>query len=125
MDDKVKDAFHQAYTGEAKAALRLKLFADKAEQEGYIQIAKLFQVIARSEEIHGERGLRMLREIKGTEKNLSDAFESETKVAQVAYDNFIKLANEGLVVPPEEERSNAGWPATPLAYRLWDQCAGL
>ncbi len=94
MDDKVKDAFYQAYVGEAKAALRLKLFARRAEDDGYPQMAKLFRAISRSEEIHGERGLRALREIKSTEENLQESFESEKKVAEVAYDNFIKLANE-------------------------------
>jgi len=94
MDEKVREAFYQAYTGEAKAALRLKIFAKRAEQDGYPQMARLFRVIAVSEEIHGERGLRMLREIKNTEENLNEAFESETQVAGVAYDNFIKMANE-------------------------------
>ena len=59
MDEKVKDALHQVYTGEAKAALRLKVFARKAEEEGYPQIAKLFRVIAFSEEIHGSLALRV------------------------------------------------------------------
>lgn len=94
MDEKIRDAFHQAWTGEAKAALRLKIFANKAEQEGYPQIARLFRVISLSEKIHGERNLRMLREIRSTEKNLEESFQSETKVAGVAYDNFIKMANE-------------------------------
>jgi len=94
MEDKLKDAFYKSYEGEAKAALRLKVFARKAEEEGYLQIAKLFRVIARSEEIHGERNLRMLKEIKSTEENLSDSFESETQVAEVAYDVFVKLANQ-------------------------------
>ena len=92
--DELKDALHQAYTGEAKAVLRLKLFADKAEKEGYPQIAKLFRVISFSEELHGTRALRMLKEIKDTQANLSSSFESETKVAGVAYDKFIKLAEE-------------------------------
>lgn len=92
--DKVKDALHQAYTGESKAALRLKVYAGKADEEGYPQIAKLFRVISRSEEIHGERGLRLLKEIKDTEQNLADSFESETNVAEVAYESFIKLADE-------------------------------
>lgn len=92
--DELKDALHQAYTGEAKAALRLKLFADTAEKEGYPQIAKLFRVISFSEELHGTRALRMLKEIKDTQANLSSSFESETKVAGVAYDKFIKLAEE-------------------------------
>lgn len=94
MEDKVRDAFYQTYVGEAKAALRLKIYADKAEQEKYSQVAKLFRVIAHSEEIHGTRTLRMLKEVKSTEENLAASFESESKVAGVAYDNFIRLANE-------------------------------
>ncbi|MBW2599727.1 MAG: rubrerythrin family protein [Deltaproteobacteria bacterium] len=94
MDDKIKDAMHQAYTGESKAALRLKVFAEKAKEDGYPQLAKLFSVISFSEEIHGKKALRLLREIKSTEENLADSFESETRVAGVAYDNFIKRAEE-------------------------------
>jgi rubrerythrin len=94
MDERIRDAFYKSYVGEAKAALRLKIYAEKAEQEGYLPIAKLFRVIARSEEIHGERCLRMLREIKSTEENLKDSFESEVQVAGVAYEQFIKLATE-------------------------------
>ncbi|PKN60994.1 MAG: rubrerythrin [Deltaproteobacteria bacterium HGW-Deltaproteobacteria-11] len=87
-----KSALHMAYTGEAKAALRLKVYAEKAEREGYAQMAKLFRVIAFSEEIHGSRALRLLREVKSTEENLAASFESETHVADVAYDQFVKQA---------------------------------
>jgi len=92
--EEIKHALHQAYTGEAKAALRLKVFAEKAREEGYPQVAKLFEVISFSEGLHGRRALRLLKEIKGTQENLSDSFESETKVAGVAYDEFIKLAEK-------------------------------
>ena len=92
VEDRLKEALHEAYTGEAKAALRLKVYAKKAEQEGYPQIARLFRVIALSEEIHGERALRVLREIGSTEENLKDCFETETNVAQLAYDKLLKLA---------------------------------
>jgi rubrerythrin len=94
MDEKIRDALFKSWVGEAKAALRLKIYADKAEAEGFPQIARLFRVISRSEEIHGERSLRLLREIKNTEENLKASFESEVQVAGVAYDNFIKLATE-------------------------------
>ena len=40
----------------------------------------------------GTRSLRMLREIKSTEENLTSSFKSETKVAGVAYNDFVKLA---------------------------------
>jgi rubrerythrin len=94
MDEKLKEAFHKVYEGEAKAALRLKIFAKKADQEELPQISKLFRVIAFSEEIHGERALRMLREIKDTDTNLKESFQSETTIAGVAYDNFIELAEK-------------------------------
>jgi rubrerythrin len=94
MDEKVKEAYYKIYEGEAKAALRLKLFANKADEEDLPQIAKLFRVIAFSEEIHGERALRMLRDIRDTESNLKESFGSETRVAGVAYDHFIRLAME-------------------------------
>jgi rubrerythrin len=92
MDEKLKEAFHGIYEAEAKAALRLKVYARKAEQEELPQIAKLFRVIAFSEEIHGERALQMLTEIQDTDSNLRDSFASETTLAGVAYDRFIELA---------------------------------
>ena len=87
-----KSALHMAYTGEAKAALRLKVYAEKADNEGYAQMAKLFRVIAFSEELHGSRALKLLREVNSTEENLAASFEAETHVADVAYDEFIKQA---------------------------------
>ena len=90
--DGVREALQQSYTGEAKAALRLKVYAEKAEQEGYPQIAKLFRVIACSEAIHGTRALKILKEVKTTEENLAESFESEQKVANVAYGEFVRQA---------------------------------
>jgi rubrerythrin len=94
MDERLKEAFHKIYGGEAKAALRLKIFGKKADQEELPQMAKLFRAIAFSEEIHGERALRMLREVKDTDTNLKESFGSETTIAGVAYDQFVELAGE-------------------------------
>jgi rubrerythrin len=90
--DGTREALQQAYTGEAKAVVRLKVFAQKAEEEGYSQIAKLFRVIAWSEEIHGARALKILKAIGTTEDNLAESFLSEQGVAEVAYDRFVKEA---------------------------------
>jgi rubrerythrin len=87
-----KDALHQAYAGEAKAALRLKVYADRADDEKLPQIAKLFRVISFSEEIHAKRALKALREVRKTEENLADSILSEQGVAAVAYDRFVKEA---------------------------------
>ena len=94
MDDKIRQAHHTVYEAEAKAAFRLRLYAAKAEQEGYSQIAKLFRAISRSEEIHGERSLRALEPVRDTQANLEASFESETKIAGVAYQKMIQTASE-------------------------------
>jgi len=94
VDEKLLDDLHQAYTGESKATLRLKVFAEKAQKDGYPALANLFRVISFSEELHGKRALKLLKKVKSTEENLAESFESETKVAGVAYDSFIKHAEE-------------------------------
>jgi len=94
MDEKIRKALKSAFDGEAKAALRLKVYAEKADSEGYIQIAKLFRAVAASEGIHGTRALKTLREIGSTEDNLAASFESEENVAKAAYNRFIKEATE-------------------------------
>lgn len=94
MDEKIKSAMREAFIGEAKANLRLRVFSEKAKEEGYPQIAKLFSVIGFSEEIHGTRVLRYLREIGNTEENLKESFESEKNVAGHAYGEFIKEAQK-------------------------------
>ena len=83
-----------AFAGESQAHMKYMIFADQAEKDGYPQMAKLFRAIARSEEIHGERNLRQIKEIKSTEENLQESFESETQVAGVVYDELIKTATE-------------------------------
>lgn len=89
MGEKTRQHLYDAYTGESKAAVRLKAFARKAEEEDYPAIAKLFRAVAESEGIHAYNNLRLLREIKDTETNLEEALASEQKIAQVSYDSFI------------------------------------
>jgi len=93
-DEKIQKAYHEIYAGEAKALLRLRAYARIAQREGLPQIAKLFQAIAASEEVHGIRALRGLGLLKDTEANLKKSFESEEEVAEKAYEAFIKLASD-------------------------------
>ena len=88
-DDKLRDDLYKAYNGEAKASVRLKVFAEKADEEDYGAVAKLFRAVSESEAIHARNNLRLLREIKDTETNLSESFAKETKIAQVHYSDFI------------------------------------
>jgi len=88
------DNLHTAYEGEAKASVRLKVYAEKAVTEEYESVAKLFRAIAESEAIHARNNLRLLQEVKDTETNLSDSFAREQKIAGVGYSSFIAKAEE-------------------------------
>ena len=82
----------EALVGEAKATVRLKSFADQAEQDGYPQVAKLFRAVSAAEFIHATRCLRLLGIIRSTEENLEKSFESETLVSENHYPAFVKQA---------------------------------
>lgn len=89
MGEKTLKNLHAAYTGESKAVVRLKAFAQKAAEEEYDGVAKLFRAVAESENVHAFNNLRLLRDIKDTETNLEEALAKEEKIAQVSYDSFI------------------------------------
>ncbi len=91
-DGTTNENLHKAYVGEAKASVRLKIYAEKAEEEGYPSVARLFRAIAESETIHAKNNLKLLGEIKDTETNLSESLARETKIAGVAYGDFIAEA---------------------------------
>jgi rubrerythrin len=92
MDDETRENLTQAFIGEAKAYFRLRAFAQKADQEGYPQIAALFRAIAMAESVHAERHFELLEKIQSTEENLRYSFKQETFVNQVAYPEFIRKA---------------------------------
>ena len=83
-----------AFLGEAKASVRLLGFAERAEQDDYPQVAKLFRAIAAAEGIHAIKHLRQLKIISDTEENLQRAFESENTVSENVYPEFIRQAEE-------------------------------
>lgn len=95
MTEKQTDKnLYAAFIGEAKAALRLKGYAERAEKDGYPQMAKLFRAISAAEEIHALKHLRLLKIIRSTEENLQASFESESTVSENVYPEFIRIAEE-------------------------------
>jgi rubrerythrin len=96
LGEKTRGNLHLAFTGEAKAHIRLLAFARKAEEEGYLQMAKLFRAIAAAEEVHAANHLRVLSEdiVRSTEENLAFSFERETTINDVTYPQLILEAEE-------------------------------
>lgn len=91
-----KTNLFRAFEGEAKASIRLWVYAEHADKEGYSGVAKLFRAIAESEAIHARNAMREIGAVKDTETNLSDSLGREKKIAAVAYSSFIADAeNDG------------------------------
>ncbi|MBW1807465.1 MAG: rubrerythrin family protein [Deltaproteobacteria bacterium] len=91
---KSEENLKTAFIGESKACLRLLGYAEKAEQEGYSQMARLFRAISAAEKVHALKHLRLLKVIKSTEENLKTSFESEISVSENIYPGFIQVAEE-------------------------------
>jgi len=81
------------FVAESQAHLRNLVFAMKAEQEGYSQVAKLFRAIAEAESVHAFNHFRLLGAASGTQENLESAFERENLAAST-YPQFVREANE-------------------------------
>jgi len=81
------------FEAESQAHFRNVVFAMKAEQEGYPQVARLFRAIAEAEAVHAFNHFRLLRAVSDTQDNLESAFERENLAAST-YPQFIREANE-------------------------------
>ncbi|MGE5357511.1 MAG: rubrerythrin family protein [Bacteroidales bacterium] len=72
------DNLKEAFAGESQANQKYRAFAAKAEQEGFLNIAKLFRTAAEAERVHAEGHLRALDAILSTAENLKAAVGGET-----------------------------------------------
>ena len=97
-DQNLKDAF----AGESQANRRYLAFAQKAEEEGYTQAAKLFRAAAEAETVHALNHVRAAGEIKSTLDNLNAAIGGETF-------EFMKMYPEFLATAKKEGNKQASW----------------
>jgi rubrerythrin len=75
---KTDENLKAAFAGESQANRRYLAFAKKAEEEGFMQVAKLFKAAAEAETVHALNHLRITGEIKSTLENLDTAVSGET-----------------------------------------------
>jgi rubrerythrin len=68
----------ESFAGESQANQKYLAFAQKAEQDGFPNIAKLFRTTAQAERIHAEGHLKALDGVGSTAANLQAAIDGET-----------------------------------------------
>jgi len=81
-----------AFAGESQANRKYLFFADKAEKEGYPQIARLFRAAAEAETVHARNHLQVMGGIGTTDANLAAAIAGEHHEFIKMYPDFIEQA---------------------------------
>lgn len=93
LSPNMETALAGAFAGESKAAVRNTAFARKAREEGYDQVARLFQAVAEAEQVHAHEFLKYLEGVVGdTADNLQAAFENEIKAKDDIYPELLEKA---------------------------------
>lgn len=83
-----------AFAGESQARNKYMFFAAKAKQDGFEQIAQIFQTTADNEKEHAEIWFKELGGIGTTSRNLSSAADGENFEWTNMYEEFAKTADE-------------------------------
>lgn len=81
-----------AFAGESQACMKYTIFADKAEEEGYPEVARLFRATAFAERVHATNHLRELGGIADTATNLGGAISGENYENVEMYPAFDAVA---------------------------------
>ena len=87
------DNLQAAFAGESQANRKYTAFSRKAEQEGFVQVARLFRATADSETVHALTHLRVMKGIGSTIDNLKVALEGEVYEHTKMYPEFMQTAN--------------------------------
>ena len=83
-----------AFAGESQANREYLAFAQKADQEGFSQAAKLFRAASEAEAVHALNHLRAMKGIGSTKDNLQKAISGEKHEFQKMYPEMIKAAED-------------------------------
>ena len=89
---KSEECLKEAFAGESQANRKYLAFAEKADQEGYAQVARLFRAAAEAETFHAHNHLRALNAIGSTRENLEEAISGETHEFKTMYPTMIAAA---------------------------------
>lgn len=81
-----------AFAGESQAHMTYLIFADKAEKEGFANVARLFKAVAYAEQIHATNHFKTLKKLGSTAENLVEAGGGETYEVDEMYPAFKAVA---------------------------------
>ncbi|MTI69161.1 MAG: rubrerythrin family protein [Firmicutes bacterium] len=106
MNAMTAENLRSAFGGESQAHMRYRVWAKKAEKDGFKNVATLFRAISYAEEVHAHNHFRALKDVKGdflvasgagfglgtTSENLQAAKDGEDHEIEQMYPAFKKVA---------------------------------
>ena len=101
MREMTKKFLGDAFAGESQAHMKYLIFARKAREEGFKNVARLFEAIGFAELVHARNHLQALGQIATTVENLQKAIDGETYEVEEMYPAFkavAELQNESSAV---------------------------
>ncbi|MBM4446257.1 MAG: rubrerythrin family protein [Chloroflexi bacterium] len=90
---KTNENLQEAFAGESQASRKYLYFAEKADEEGHKQIARLFRAASDAETVHARNHLKVMQGIKSTKDNLNTAIGGENYEFTKMYPEFMKQAD--------------------------------
>ena len=94
MEIKTEGNLQEAFAGESQANRRYLFFADKADKEGYPQIARLFRAAADAETVHARNHFNAMDGVGSTKENVMAASIGEHQEFTRMYPPFIEQAEQ-------------------------------
>ena len=91
-ENKILEYLMEAFAGEAQANRKYLAYSKKAEKEGKLNAAKLFQAASDAETIHALKHFEVAGKVSSTADNLKDAVAGETHEYRDMYPDFVKEA---------------------------------
>jgi len=84
----------KAFIGESQANRKYIAFANKAEEEGLPNIARVFRVAAKAETVHALNQIDAMGGVNSTRDNLEEAIKGEEYEATDMYPKFLEDARK-------------------------------
>lgn len=117
MREMTEKFLNEAFAGESMAHMRYQHFADKADDEGLKEMARMFRAIAYAERVHAGNHYEALGQIRSTSDNIQTCIEGETfEIDEMypVYNETAKLQDEKDAVRStryalEAEKIHADW----------------
>ncbi|TAJ45331.1 rubrerythrin family protein [Methanofollis fontis] len=83
-----------AFAGESQANRKYAAFSEKADEEGFKNVGRLYRAASMAEAIHARRELVVMGGLKTTAENLQGSIEGETDEFTEMYPRFVEEAEK-------------------------------